>query len=158
MNAAWLSVVTGIVSWVLSSALTYFSTRSKIRLDMRVEYDKTLHDKRLTLYTELWPKTEPLARFAPHFVLTYNIVKSVTEQTRAWYFKEGGIYLSKESRQPYFFLKEQLQRVIDDEALEKTPDNPIDCNRRDAILDAASRLRTSLADDMVVGLFEISMS
>jgi hypothetical protein len=79
MNAAWLSVVTGIVSGVLSSALTYFSTRSKIRLDMRVEYDKTLHDKRLTLYTELWPKTEPLARFAPHFVLTYNIVKSVTE-------------------------------------------------------------------------------
>jgi len=46
--------------------LTYFSTRSKIRLDMRVEYDKTMHNKRLELYKELWPITkDDLFRISP---------------------------------------------------------------------------------------------
>lgn len=142
------SVVTGLASGVISSLLTYFSTRSKIRLDITVEYDKNLHDKRLELYKELWPKTEPLARYAPHVVLTFNIVKKVAEQTREWYFREGGIYLSKRSRKPYFLLKEQMQLVIDDERLEGRPDDPIGAKARDAILKAASRLRTSLADDI----------
>ena len=33
------SLITGFASGIISSVLTYFSTRSKIRLDMRVEYD-----------------------------------------------------------------------------------------------------------------------
>jgi len=148
MTASWLSVLTGLVSGVLSSLLTYFSTRSKIRMDMTVEYDKSLHDKRLTLYTDLWPKTEPLARFLPHSALTYKTVECVSEELRAWYFKEGGIYLSRQSRKPYFSLKEQLQRVIEDEDLKKQPDAPINDGHREAILGAASRLRTSLADDI----------
>lgn len=143
------SLITGLVSGVISSVLTYFGTRSKIRLDMRVEYDKALHDKRLELYKELWPETEPVARFKPHFVLTYNIVKTVSDKAREWYFnKEGGIYLSKRSRKPYFLLKKKMQLVIDDEKLEKQPDAKIDDRTRDSIVDAGSRLRASLADDI----------
>ncbi|MEO7146162.1 MAG: hypothetical protein ABI165_21925 [Bryobacteraceae bacterium] len=142
------SLITGLVSGVISSALTYFGTRSKIRLDMRVEYDKNLHDKRLELYKQLWPKTEPLARFAPHYVLNYNMVKAVSVDMREWYFKEGGIYLSKRSRKPYFALKKQMQHVIDNGGLETRPDAQIDDGARDAILEAASNLRTSLADDI----------
>jgi hypothetical protein len=142
------SLVTGLVSGLISSILTYFSTRSKIRLDMRVEYDKNLHNKRLELYKQLWPKTEPLARFAPHVVLTYNVVKAVSADMRDWYFKEGGIYLSKRSRKPYFALKEEMQHVIEDDGLAAQPDAQIQDKARDVILDAASRLRTSLADDI----------
>jgi hypothetical protein len=48
---------------------------------MRVEYDKTLHNKGLELYKELWPITKPLGR-VPHFSLTYNIVrKAVTDMS-----------------------------------------------------------------------------
>jgi hypothetical protein len=143
------SLIPGLVSGVVSSVLTYFGTRSKIRLEMRVEYDKALHDKRLELYRELWPETEAVARFKPHFVLTYSIVKAVAEKTREWYFrKEGGIYLSKPSRKPYFRLKEIMQRVIDNTEMEKQPDATIDDNVRDDIVRAASRLRASLADDI----------
>ncbi|MGA7412116.1 MAG: hypothetical protein WBW33_16695 [Bryobacteraceae bacterium] len=142
------SLVTGLVSGVISSLLTYFSTRSKIRLDMRVEYDKNLHEKRLELYKVLWPKTAPLARYAPHVVLTLNIVRKVSEEAREWYFNEGGIYLSKRSRKPYFRWKEQMERVIEDEHLQARPDDPIDANRREAILSSVSLLRTSLADDI----------
>lgn len=143
------SLITGFASGIISSVLTYFSTRSKIRLDMRVEYDKTLHDKRLELYTKLWPSTEPLGRYVPHFSLTYNKVSKVAAEMHQWYFNEGGIYLSKHSREPYFDLKKQMLRVIDDKRLAATPDARIEdeetCN---AILDAATTLRTSLADDI----------
>jgi hypothetical protein len=143
------SLITGLISGVISSVLTYFGTRSKIRLEMRVEYDKALHDKRLELYKQLWPETEPLARYKQHFVLTYNIVKTVSDKTREWYFnKEGGIYLSRRSRAPYFLLKDKMQLVLDNSELEKQPDAELDDRARVPIVRAASRLRASLADDI----------
>ena len=148
-GASVSSLITGLASGVISSVLTYFATRSKIRLDLTVEYDKALHDKRLVLYREFWPITKPLGRFVPHFSLTYNNVKNVVTDMHEWYFKEGGIYLSKSSRKPYFHLKQQMLRVIDNERLEATPDARIDDKELcKAILDAATSLRTSLADDI----------
>jgi hypothetical protein len=67
---------------------------------------------------------------------------------RDWYFNEGGIYLSKRSRQPYFALKAQIQHVIDDVALAEEPDKQIGDDARKLVLAAASRLRTRLADDI----------
>jgi hypothetical protein len=150
MDGGWgLSLFTGLVSGMISSTLTYFSTRSRIRLDMTVEYDKALHAKRLELYKELWPKTKRLSRFDWHFALTYNLVKSVAADTREWYFGEGGIYLSRHSREPYFHLKELLQKVLDNHKLEAAPDAPIeDKEMCQAIVTAAHDLRTSLADDI----------
>ena len=143
------SLITGLASGIVSSVLTYFGTRSKIRLDMRVEYDKALHNKRLELYKVLWPITKPLGRYVPHFSLTYNKVTNVATDMHEWYFGEGGIYLSKRSRKPYFDLKTQLLRVIDNERLEATPDARIeDQETCKAILNAATTLRTSLADDI----------
>ena len=141
------SLLTALASAAISSVLTYFSTRSKIRLDMTVEYDKSLRDKRLELYKELWPKTKPLARFSAE-PLTYNVAKALSLEMSNWYFREGGIYLSKRSRKPYFHLKRQLQRVIDDRTLATQPDAEIKGKLPDAIQDAASRLRTVLADDI----------
>jgi hypothetical protein len=142
------SVVTALLSGIVSSTLTYFSTRSKIRLDMRVEYDKDLHSKRLELYQQLWPKTKPLAEFTRDSALTYEIVKTVAEQTRDWYFDQGGIYLSKRSRKPYFHLKGLMQDVLDDKELQQDRFRALDTPQTDALLAAARRLRTSLADDI----------
>jgi hypothetical protein len=142
------SLVTALLSGIISSVLTYFSTRSKIRLEMTVDYDKDLHNKRLELYKQLWPKTKPLAEFTRESPLTYDIVKAVAEETRDWYFDQGGIYLSKRSRKPYFRLKSLLQNVLDDKTLEREPSRAISTPRTAAILAAARNLRTSLADDI----------
>jgi hypothetical protein len=142
------SVLTGLISGIISSALTYFGTRSKIRLDMTVEYDKDLHNKRLELYKDLWPKTKPLAEFTAESALSYDIIKTVAEQTRDWYFAGGGIYLSKRSRGPYFKLKGLMQDVLDDKVLQQHHTKAIDTPRTNDILAAAGRLRTSLADDI----------
>jgi len=143
------SVVTGLVSGVISSALTYFSTRSQIRLDLTVEYDKNLHEKRLELYQKLWPATKGLARFARPSPLTYKDVKETAVRMLDWYFDDrGGIYLSKRSRTPYFDLKEKMQSVIDKPALAARPDDKIPDKLRDQIFKAGNRLRSSLADDI----------
>jgi hypothetical protein len=142
------SIIAGLVSGIISSTLTYFGTRSKIRLDMTVEYDKALHQKRLDLYKELWPKTKPLAEFAAEVPLSYNVIKQVTEQMRDWYFQEGRIYLSRRSRRPYFDLKTLLQAVLDDEKLQCEPNKELATHRAREIRAAAGNLRTSLADDI----------
>jgi hypothetical protein len=142
------SVITGFVSGILSSVLTYFSTRSKIRLDLTVEYDKDLRKKRLELYKDLWPKTKPLAEFSAEAPLTFDIVKTVTYDMRDWYFAEGGIYLSRRSRRPYFNLKSLMEEVLDDKLLQQDHAKPIDGPRLKKILVAVRDLRTSLSDDI----------
>lgn len=142
------SVITGFVSGILSSALTYFSTRSKIRLDLTVEYDKDLRKKRLELYKELWPKTKPLAEFSAEAPVTFDVIKAVSSDMRDWYFAEGGIYLSRRSRGPYFNLKSFMQEILDDTTLQQDHAKPIHGPRLKKILVAARELRTSLSDDI----------
>jgi hypothetical protein len=142
------TLLAGFIGGALSSIVTYFSTRSRIRLEMTVEYDKSLREKRLELYKQLWPKTQPLGRFAPHATYTYNAIASVSNDMNEWYFAEGGIYLSKRCRKPYFALKQRLQTVIEDSSLAVKPESPIGDETRRAIIDAAGRLRTTLSDDI----------
>jgi hypothetical protein len=142
------SVITGFVSGILSSVVTYFGTRSKIRLDLAVEYDKNLHHKRLELYRELWPKTKPLAEFSAEAPITFDVINTVSGNMRDWYFAEGGIYLSKQSRRPYFNLKALMQEILDDNTLQQDHAKPIHGPRVKKILDAAGELRTSLSDDI----------
>lgn len=142
------SVITGFVSGILSSVVTYFSTRSKIRLDLAVEYDKDLRQKRLELYRELWPKTKPLAEFSAEAPITFEVIKAVSGEMRDWYFAEGGIYLSKRSRRPYFNLKSLMQEILDDNSLQQDHAKPIHGTQLKKILVAARELRTSLSDDI----------
>jgi hypothetical protein len=142
------SVITGFVSGILSSVVTYFSTRSKIRLDLAVEYDKDLRQKRLELYRELWPKTKPLAEFSAEAPITFEVIKAVSGEMRDWYFAEGGIYLSKRSRRPYFNLKSLMQEILNDNSLQQDHAKPIHGAQLKKILVAARELRTSLSDDI----------
>ncbi|MEP6904058.1 MAG: hypothetical protein ABJA66_20215 [Actinomycetota bacterium] len=117
------SLLTGLVSAAIAAVVTYFATRSKIRLDLTVENDKELRKKRLEVYQKLWIQLKPLARFSPEKELSYQLIKDTSEQMRNWYFDEAsGIFLSKESRKPYFELKESLQKIIGAERLVKDAD------------------------------------
>ena len=142
------SLLTGLVSAALTAIVTYYATRSKIRLDLTVEYDKEIRKKRLELYEKLWRLLKPFARFSPEEKPTYAIIKQTSEKMRDWYFDEfGGIYLSKESRKPYFYLKEYLQDVIDDENL-KNNQTELGKAQLNKLLDLGKQLRDSLSDDI----------
>jgi hypothetical protein len=141
------SVLIGGVAGVVSSVITYFSTRAKIRLDQMAVYDKELQTNRLAMYLILWAALEPLSRYGRGDV-TYRDLVRVSDATRDWYFKQGGIYLTRRSRDPYFRWKGLLQPFLDDATLRAQPDTPIDLTRLTDVIAAASALRTSLSDDI----------
>ena len=121
MNETALSLVTGLVSGLVSAVITFFVTRAKVRLDLTAEYDRKLRSERLDAYRELFKRLKPLARYSAEKPLTYKIIKETSEDLRDWYFDVGGIYLSKDSREPYFELKGLMQKIIDHEEFKEAP-------------------------------------
>jgi len=152
MNEAALSLITGLVSGLISAVITFFVTRSKVRLDLTAEYDRKLRSERLDAYRELFKRLKPLARYSQESPLTYAIIKDTSENLRDWYFDIGGIYLSKESRTPYFDLKTMLQKIIDDKELQKHPEAELpDKDWKDvikALLEQGKLVRESLTNDI----------
>lgn len=111
MNETALSLITGLVSGLISAVITFFVTRAKVRLDLTAEYDRKLRSERLDAYRELFKRLKPLARYSPESPLTHKVINDTSEELRDWYFDIGGIYLSKESRTPYFNLKQLMQNI-----------------------------------------------
>lgn len=126
MEGTLQSLLAGLVSGAITAVITYFATLSKARLDLAVVYDKELRENRLAAYKELWKLLKPLARYSPEAPVTYRIVKETSESLRDWYFDQGGIFLSRESRAPYFELKATMQRIIDDPKLQEEKERPLD--------------------------------
>jgi hypothetical protein len=84
------SVLIGGAAGLVSSVITYFSTRARIRLDLVAQYDKELQTNRLKMYQILWAALEPLARYGRGPV-TYRTLVCVSNASRDWYFKQGVI-------------------------------------------------------------------
>jgi hypothetical protein len=141
------NIIIGLISGIVGAVITYFTTRSKIRLELTAEYDKELRKKRLEVYQELWKLLKPLARFSRENPITYQIVKDTSENMRNWYFDTGGIFLTKESRIPYFALKKEMQKIIDNDDLEKSVEM-IREEELNPILRQGNSLRTSLSEDI----------
>jgi hypothetical protein len=148
MADTFQSVLIGGISGAVSAVITYLSTRSKIRLELSAEYDKELRTSRLDAYKKLWEILEPLARYGSTEPLSYEVLQLLSAQTRSWYFKSGGIYLTRASRRPYFEWKKVMQPVLDDVQHRNNPKAGLPAAITSPILSAASLLRTSLSDDI----------
>jgi hypothetical protein len=148
MPDTFTSVLIGGLAGGVSAAITYFSTRAKLRLDVAAQYDRQLQESRLTAYIELWAMLEPLARFGRDKPVTYAVLKDISDRTRTWYFQTGGIYLTRASAIPYFKWKALMQPLLDDPELAKKPDEAIPESQLKEIIAAGSTLRTSLSDDI----------
>ena len=148
------SVLVGGIAGLVSAVITHFATRAKVRLNLAAAYDKKLQESRLAAYMKLWAMLEPLARFGRDEPVTYAVLRELSTKTRTWYFQEGGIYLTEASRGPYFCWKEQMQPLLDNQELARQPAAPMPADRLEAVIAAASTLRTSLSDD--IGTKQIS--
>ena len=50
--------------------------------------------------------------YKPDYKLTYQAAKNVLNEMHKWYFRGGGIYLSRSSREPYFDLKTLALKAV----------------------------------------------
>jgi hypothetical protein len=112
-------LITGLIAGVISAISAYLVIRTRVRLDLIAEYDKELHTKRLEAYRELWKLLEPLAPYSPPAPVTYKVIGDMSQKIREWYFQRGGIFLSGESREPYFALKKSLRDVMNSKLLQE---------------------------------------
>jgi len=141
------SVLIGGFAGFVSAIVTYFSTLWKTRLELTVEYDKELQKSRLDAYKKLWGILDKFAKYGREPV-SYEVLRQVSIATRDWYFHEGGIYLSRASRTPYFDMKKLMQRALDEKEASTLPTGEIRSEFLEPIITAGSTLRTRLSDDI----------
>ena len=147
MNAGLQSLLAGLVSGLITAVITYYATLSKARLDLAILYDKELRESRLEAYRELWKRLKPLARYSPEAPVTCQVLRETSESMRDWYFEIGGIFLSRESRKPYFDLKDKMQEIIEGTKAEDE-EVAVVGDPLKALHDLGTALRESLSDDI----------
>lgn len=125
--------------------------------------DLNLHRHRVRLYPELWELTGILPGWPRALDVTYEEMLKVSEAMKDWYFRKGGMYLSRESRDVYVNLQKQiharLRRVVAGgeaivpQAFEylsagKAFDKPVSTKDYTEVYQFCSILRTQLTVDL----------
>jgi hypothetical protein len=130
---------------LIGAAAGILGTSWKTRKDLEASYDIDLRKHRIDAYGELWRKLEPLAEYAPPAAVTYRAVAGMARDLRHWYFDAGGLFLSAETRAPYFNLQRALHETIKGG---RDADRELDRRLVEILKALASRLRTATTDDV----------
>jgi hypothetical protein len=86
---------------------------------------------------------EPLAAYAAP-TLIRTAAAAVSSVLTGWYFQVGGIFLSADTREPYF----ELQRALTGAVAATPPGEPLGAELAEVLRALASRLRTATTDDI----------
>jgi hypothetical protein len=108
------------------------------------DIDLDLRSRRIAVYSELWKATEILPKWPRAEQVTYEQLYGFSKQLRDWYFRNGGMYLSRNThKSAYGPLQDELSRILKDQpkGLVKPPDY-------DSVRDRCSQLRSALAEDI----------
>ena len=139
--ATILTGLAGVLVAVITGVLGYRTARWNLRRDLELE----LRRQRLEAFKKLWALSEPLAKYgrtSPVTKVTVAAMDDLSNDLRHWYFSQGGMFLSDESRDAYFRFQDALQTVIHDHPPDS--DNELDEETRERIREQGSLLRTSL--------------
>ncbi len=155
--ATSLPVVSGFGA-VLLAIVTFFlgrrAEREKVRDQLSVAYDQELRKERLRAYRALWKTLEPFALYAPP-PLQYRQLADVSRELREWYFKTGGIFLSRDARDRYFALLWAIEQIGTGAARanrQGEPFNPDSLSPVDASRDEKAYRSFRAGDDLPAGL------
>jgi hypothetical protein len=145
MATVLVSFLTLVGGAVVSGVLTYVGTRRKLVLD----YDADLRQRRISVYTDLWSRLEPLAKYAADASFSEAEAKKLAESLRAWYFDKGGLFLSTAARGDCFALQDVLRHLTTGGWGWEAPDRQnLTPAAREHLRTYGSRLRTSLTRDV----------
>jgi hypothetical protein len=114
------AVVSGSLSAVVSTIVTYLSISVRVRKDLEAKYDLDLQGQRITVYKELWRLLEPLAKYARPGPFTPAGARELSKEFRRWYFETGGLFMSEETRDAYFELQNGLRTFAEDQQHQST--------------------------------------
>ncbi len=114
-------------------------------LEVTTEIDLDLRKRRIDVYIELWESTELLHKWPREEGVTYEDLRGFSKSLRDWYFKKGGMFLSRTTfNKAYAPLQDAIRGV-----LEKHPKGNLNKEDYDDIRSKCSSLRTFLANDVL---------
>jgi hypothetical protein len=115
--------------------------------DYKAMVYKELWQKRYETYKTLFLLTGILPLYPAKAEVTYEELFTMSEKMRNWYFEEGGLLLSANTRNKYFEVQKEIQKVLigknDETILQKIIDE------YDFIRDKFSELRTEMTHDLM---------
>jgi hypothetical protein len=107
-----INVLIGAIGVVVGAAASIIVARLRVPQELQIEYDRDLRARRIEHYTKLWSSMLPLAKYPPPDPLPYDNVRQLSMTLRRWYFRGGGLFMSKETRDTYFNLQDGLKIVL----------------------------------------------
>ena len=136
--AALITGVVGLVAYWFKSAR-----------ELRLKYDAELRGARLKRYQGLWSALAPLAKYRVEgYALSDTDAEDLHRDLTSWYFQDGGLYLSTDSRGAFFALLDVLDAVIRHGWGIDGQEARLDAPTAELARVTASRLRTSLTRDV----------
>jgi hypothetical protein len=136
--AALITGVVGLVAYWFKSAR-----------ELRLKYDAELRGARLKRYQGLWSALAPLAKYSlTGYALSHSEALDLQRDLTSWYFQDGGLYLSTDSRGAFFALLDVLDAVTRHRWGIEGPGARLDAPTAELARVSASRLRTSLTRDV----------
>ncbi len=88
--------------------------REEARLGFLSDIDQELRTARIAAYKLIWKSTGILPKW-PTRVASFEELKALREELRRWYFEEGGLFLSEDTRSnEYETLQSNLCSVPDE--------------------------------------------
>ena len=139
-----LEIVIFILGGVLGAYL-------KIILDYKKEVLSKLWDKRYEQYQKVWEITNILPKYPVNEEVTYQQLKDTTSSLKKWYFSNGGILMSSETRNAFFAIQEMLTQIPETMLSQKIyviPDNDGTDNQYERMRKVFSKFRTKLTEDL----------
>jgi hypothetical protein len=124
----------------LQQALRAFE--SALQVGSRIDID--LRKRRMGVYKDLWRYTEILPKWPRDPGVTYEALGEFSKTLRTWYFRTGGMYLSKDAQKAYSDVQEKIRGI-----LEEVQSGPIEDKHYDEVRDACSALRAQMTEDML---------
>ena len=138
-------ILTLIIGALIGFVSTYLAAVVKLRKELEQEYDKNLRAKRIEMYAPLWQLTSLFPKYGTRQPVTIANVQSLSDNLRHWYFDQGGMFLTPESRDRYFALQEALKPVVQSQ---DPPANELPLEQFEAFRKKGSELRTALVIDV----------
>jgi hypothetical protein len=140
--------VSAVAVAAVTAFITFLATRWKVGKDFEIEINRAVRGDRIEVYRRLWTISEPLAFYAKERDITYADAQRVGFALRRWYYREGGMFLSQNSREQYFGLQKALQTVYKSERAQLAMWKPLESGEFLSVQRRSSNLRTALAEDL----------
>jgi hypothetical protein len=102
-------IVAGVAAWLGKIWADRIAQSQKFLQDV----DLDLRKRRIEVYGELWEATALLPKWPKATDVTYEQLLEFSRSLRTWYFKKGGMYLSRPTqRDAYSPLRDKLEEIL----------------------------------------------